>query len=329
MAATGGISYSWSPTIGLNNPNISNPIASPTSTTTYTVLVSGAGGCSSSDAVVITVNELPIPTIAGPGEVCSGVADITYTTEVGMNNYSWSITQNGSITSGGTVTDNSVVVDWPNAGAATLTVNYSDNNGCQALNPSEYFINIISSPVKFNVLGGGFFCVGTSGVNVKLENSEVGINYLLLKDNVSTGIVSTGTGSLIDFGIFNQNGTYSIKGSRLTCIEKMDGDAIVTSSDCNYSISLSKDQDGSVYKVKNNNLKFIYKVKYNETGNLNYKIYNSQHVQVTSGHYLTNPSLNFGINNFELNISALSPDIYLMQVENAKNEKWYLKFMVQ
>ena len=246
-----------------------------------------------------------------------------------MNNYSWSITQNGSITSGGTVTDNSVVVDWPNAGAATLTVNYSDNNGCQALNPSEYFINIISSPVKFNVLGGGFFCVGTSGVNVKLENSEVGINYLLLKDNVSTGIVSTGTGSLIDFGIFNQNGTYSIKGSRLTCIEKMDGDAIVTSSDCNYSISLSKDQDGSVYKVKNNNLKFIYKVKYNETGNLNYKIYNSQHVQVTSGHYLTNPSLNFGINNFELNISALSPDIYLMQVENAKNEKWYLKFMVQ
>lgn len=36
-----GISYSWFPTTGLNNPNIANPLASPGSTTTYTLTATG------------------------------------------------------------------------------------------------------------------------------------------------------------------------------------------------------------------------------------------------------------------------------------------------
>lgn len=48
------ITYSWSPTTGLSNPNIVNPTASPTTTTTYTMTAT-ANGCSASDSVVITV----------------------------------------------------------------------------------------------------------------------------------------------------------------------------------------------------------------------------------------------------------------------------------
>ena len=48
------ITYSWSPTTGLSNPNIANPTASPTTTTTYTMTAT-ANGCSASDSVVITV----------------------------------------------------------------------------------------------------------------------------------------------------------------------------------------------------------------------------------------------------------------------------------
>ena len=40
LQATGGLTYSWSPTAGLSNPNIANPIAHPTTTTTYTVVSS-------------------------------------------------------------------------------------------------------------------------------------------------------------------------------------------------------------------------------------------------------------------------------------------------
>lgn len=39
-----GVTYSWTPVAGLDNPTAANPIASPNNTTTYTVTLSG-GGC--------------------------------------------------------------------------------------------------------------------------------------------------------------------------------------------------------------------------------------------------------------------------------------------
>jgi len=41
LNATGGNSYRWAPVESLNNPNIANPIASPTITTTYSVTATG------------------------------------------------------------------------------------------------------------------------------------------------------------------------------------------------------------------------------------------------------------------------------------------------
>ncbi|MER2997765.1 gliding motility-associated C-terminal domain-containing protein [Pontibacter populi] len=55
LEASGGDTYSWSPAIGLNNPNIANPVATPETTTTYTVTITTAGGCTFSDDVTITV----------------------------------------------------------------------------------------------------------------------------------------------------------------------------------------------------------------------------------------------------------------------------------
>jgi uncharacterized delta-60 repeat protein len=55
LLATGGISYVWSPAGSLSDPNIANPIAGPTSTTTYTVVGTATGGCTNVDSVMITV----------------------------------------------------------------------------------------------------------------------------------------------------------------------------------------------------------------------------------------------------------------------------------
>lgn len=55
LAGSGGSTYSWSPTSSLSNPNIWNPIASPTVTTTYTLTVTNANGCTDTDQVTITV----------------------------------------------------------------------------------------------------------------------------------------------------------------------------------------------------------------------------------------------------------------------------------
>ncbi len=56
LAASGGTSYSWAPSTGLSNIAISNPIASPTITTTYTVIVTDNNGCTAMDIMTVFVD---------------------------------------------------------------------------------------------------------------------------------------------------------------------------------------------------------------------------------------------------------------------------------
>ena len=72
LVATGGSIYSWSPAAGLNNPNISNPVATPLSSTTYNVTVSNADGCFDNDSIKITVNDLPVVSKSKDTSVCKG-----------------------------------------------------------------------------------------------------------------------------------------------------------------------------------------------------------------------------------------------------------------
>ncbi|MDB4533776.1 gliding motility-associated C-terminal domain-containing protein [Vicingaceae bacterium] len=55
LNATGGISYTWTPTLGLSDSTISNPIASPTVTTIYFVNAIDANGCIGIDSIIVTV----------------------------------------------------------------------------------------------------------------------------------------------------------------------------------------------------------------------------------------------------------------------------------
>ncbi len=54
-----GYTYRWSPAEGLSNPNISNPVAKPLQTTTYTLTVTNPDGCVQTRQVTITVQTLP------------------------------------------------------------------------------------------------------------------------------------------------------------------------------------------------------------------------------------------------------------------------------
>ncbi len=65
---TGDIaSYSWTPTEGLSNPNIPNPIASPGPTTDYTLTVVSATGCPAmATANVLVLKDITIPNTFTP-----------------------------------------------------------------------------------------------------------------------------------------------------------------------------------------------------------------------------------------------------------------------
>jgi PKD repeat protein len=85
LNATGGTSYSWSPSTGLSSSTVANPIAFPTATTTYTVTVSN-GSCSATDQITVTVAN---PQIFAPADqtICEG--DTLYLPVVNGWNFTW------------------------------------------------------------------------------------------------------------------------------------------------------------------------------------------------------------------------------------------------
>jgi PKD repeat protein len=56
ISASGGDVYSWSPTVGLSDPDAATTNASPTETTIYTVTVTNSEGCISTEEVIVTVD---------------------------------------------------------------------------------------------------------------------------------------------------------------------------------------------------------------------------------------------------------------------------------
>ncbi len=70
LSASGGTSYSWSPSAGLSATNISNPTANPTATTTYTVTVTDGNGCTATDNVLVTVHALPTAAVIAISATC-------------------------------------------------------------------------------------------------------------------------------------------------------------------------------------------------------------------------------------------------------------------
>ena len=68
LNATGQGSFSWAPAASLNNPNIRNPIASPETTTEYTVTLTDRFHCVNTDNVTVEVREQPVAN-AGPDQV--------------------------------------------------------------------------------------------------------------------------------------------------------------------------------------------------------------------------------------------------------------------
>lgn len=72
LQGSGGITYLWTPNLGLNNNAIENPLANPLTTTTYILTVTDAVGCKNKDSVQITVFPLPVLIAGTPTTICLG-----------------------------------------------------------------------------------------------------------------------------------------------------------------------------------------------------------------------------------------------------------------
>lgn len=99
---------------------------------TYNVITRDANGCLSvATPVVITQPAVLVATITPSATVIhAGTTGITYTVSSGMSGYSWNLSGGGTITAGaGTRV---ITVTWNTAGDYTVTVQYTNAQGCLA-----------------------------------------------------------------------------------------------------------------------------------------------------------------------------------------------------
>ena len=138
-----GLQYSWTPANTVSNASIANPVATPSATTAYTVVVTDPNtGCTATTTDTVTI-ATPIPladTISGPTiTICAGVTSVLTATATGgcaPYHYSWSA-GNGVLTN---ATDSISPIT-----TTTYTLVVTDSSGNQVT--STFTVNVFNPQV--------------------------------------------------------------------------------------------------------------------------------------------------------------------------------------
>jgi gliding motility-associated-like protein len=135
-------SFAWSPATGLSSTTSANPAASPTTTTTYTVVATW-GACTQSRSEVVTVNPAPIA-YAGPGDTtCFGKDANLQGSGTGVSPLAFRWTPATYLSSA--VQPAPTVVSPSSSTTYHLLV--TDGNGCASLNDASAFVYVTPPPV--------------------------------------------------------------------------------------------------------------------------------------------------------------------------------------
>ncbi|MCE2994785.1 MAG: autotransporter-associated beta strand repeat-containing protein, partial [Flammeovirgaceae bacterium] len=218
-----GFIYSWLPVAGLSSPTIANPIASPTTTTVYTVTATDGNGIQATNNTTITVN--PLPTLTGAiqsATVCAGsgaLINLTGLLPGSTSTISYSINGVAQTPVAG------VVANGAGAGSFTTSNLSAGNNGqnlqvtgitvtsatpnCSASFAQNALLSV-DSPALITVqpIANTTLCVG-SPFNLSVTATGIGLTYQWLKgaSNISGATGSTFT---IPSVVSTDAGLYSV-----------------------------------------------------------------------------------------------------------------------
>ncbi|MEQ8580049.1 MAG: T9SS type A sorting domain-containing protein [Balneola sp.] len=197
LSASGGINYSWLPTTGLNDPNASSPIASPTVTTDYTVTVTDGNGCIDTDVVRVNVVDQPTLNVPGTQTICQGES-VTLNVSGNSTSYEWS-------GQGLNVLFGSSVIATPSS--TTVYEVTGLLNGCEIT--KEIIVYVDPLPI----VSAGADVEICQGDNVELSGTQNGnYSYLWTGPNIVSGsdtynpIVSPTISSNYQLLVTDQNG---------------------------------------------------------------------------------------------------------------------------
>jgi len=200
LLASGGKKYIWIPAIGLSDPTIANPIASPAITTTYSVTIS-SGNCIDTKKVVVTVNARPIVT-ATSAIICEKEKAVL--TSSGASDYQW-------ITPTGILTGSSVNVSPDKS--TTYTVIGMDK-GCA----DTVEVSVTVNPLPVIQVSDTMICVGVK-TTIYAKGADnytwLGPNGTILSNTSSLTISPTTTTSYTVVGT-DSNGCKNTKTGTVT-----------------------------------------------------------------------------------------------------------------
>ncbi len=169
--------YAWSPTAGLVNPSVSNPICSPANYTTYTVTVTNnTTGCSKTDAVNVSVN--PIPPTPSITSVVNG-SNVTFTANSPLSvKINWY--KNASLLLANQAPNSSLTVPLSNP-AQAYTIKSINSNGCLSS-----FSNYLLAKLGDEKEGDMLISYEDSGLQA-YPNPTTGLLHVAInKDNISS-----------------------------------------------------------------------------------------------------------------------------------------------
>jgi hypothetical protein len=214
-ASASGFTYSWSPTTGLSNSTISNPIANPTVTTIYTVTKTNtASGCTNTDNVTVIVNT-STPVVSAGNDFSKTCTSNTTGQQIGEASasgftYSWlpitglsnasisSPNANPTVTTTYTVTKTNTETGCTGTDDVTVTVNTT----LPTVSAGDDFTKTCTSNATGKVIGeaaeSGYTYswspgTGLSSASVSNPNANPTANttYTLTKTNTATGCSAT------------------------------------------------------------------------------------------------------------------------------------------
>ncbi|MBN8703581.1 MAG: gliding motility-associated C-terminal domain-containing protein, partial [Bacteroidetes bacterium] len=190
LTASGGTSYSWLPATGLNTTSGASVNATPSATTSYTVLGIGSNGCVNTAVVTVSVSSINV-VISGNQNICPGSQ--TTLTASGGSTYTWSPNQDISSTTG-------AVVTFSPASTTVYSLSASNGSGCSSsttltitvANPS---VSLIGNPVTCQGIGVSLSGAGAGSYDWTSATSSTIGSPVTLSPTTTTTYTLTGTNS--------------------------------------------------------------------------------------------------------------------------------------
>ncbi len=205
LNGSGGDIYSWSPTDGLSNPNIANPIATPNATTTYTLTVSDASGsCIGIDEMTVSVGSSGDPGDMPDDQVILCDGGTTDLSAAGVE------LDEGSVLGYVLLTASGEVLGDVLATAATGTFGY---NSPMTYNTVYYVSSVVGPPSADGLpdLNNGCTVVAPGTPLVFLSPLQILLNEYC--DWQFTGDFTITVGAMGGYPAFDAGGVYTLGGT--------------------------------------------------------------------------------------------------------------------